>query len=317
MTAHSAAAESYRGIGVDDDFLDFVFNNNNSTSSIIISRVVADDDGGFLRNNVKNTNMIVITPTSQVKPTIVDVVATPGAASTVTKAQSHQAIIDELHLTSSSRPRRPPPPRNDNASTPKRCNITKKKHVIEQFFSSTFSLTDSSKDDSHKSHLDDDGDDSYKSHLHDDDDDGDHDNDDDDESIVNEDSIGDVSITWSFSDIQSDGDNGSNSNNNNNNVINVNYKYDGDDEDTTSIGGVVTIEDIILGNAAFDKEYAVQDDDAAKVADKNELFDQLYDADDDDDDDTSKWSLSAVGGNNDDRDEFIESVRVRLSMVEI
>ena len=64
-------------------------------------------------------------------------------------------------------------------------------------------MTDSSKDDSHKSHLDDDGDDSYKSHLHDDDDDDDddYDNDDDDESIVNENSIGDVSITWSFSDI--------------------------------------------------------------------------------------------------------------------
>ena len=115
MTAHSAAAESYRGIGVDDDFLDYVFNNN-STSSIIISRVADDDDGGFLCNNVKNTNMIVITPTSQVKPTIVDVVATSGAAkSTVTKAQSHQAIIDELHLTSSRPP--PPPPHNDNAST--------------------------------------------------------------------------------------------------------------------------------------------------------------------------------------------------------
>lgn len=312
MTAHSAAAESYRGIGVDDDFLDYVFNNSSSTSSIIISRV-ADDDEGFLCDNVKNTNMIVITPTSQVKPTIVDVVATTGAASTVTKAQSHQAIIDELHLTSSRPP--PPPPHNDNASTPKRCNITKKKHVIEQFFSSTFSLTDSSSnDDSHKSHLDDDGDDSYKSHLHDDGDDND-----DDESIVNDNSIGDVSITWSFSDIQSDGDNGSNSNNNNdsNYVINVNYKYDEDDEDTTSIGGVVTIEDIILGNAAFDKENTVQDDDAAIVADKNRLFDQLYDADDDDDDNTSKWSLSAVGGINDDRDEFIESVRVRLGMVEI
>jgi hypothetical protein len=58
MTAHSAAAESYRGIGVDNDFLDYVFNN--TPSSIIISRVANDDDDddkeGFLCNNDERSN---------------------------------------------------------------------------------------------------------------------------------------------------------------------------------------------------------------------------------------------------------------------
>jgi hypothetical protein len=42
MTDHSASAESSRGIGVDDEFIDSVFNNTNTTSPIEYDPLVAN-----------------------------------------------------------------------------------------------------------------------------------------------------------------------------------------------------------------------------------------------------------------------------------